>query len=354
MSARASNICVKTSANAALRRAWRLPVLIAAFSAADCSVISHKAKSSLGRQPTAAEDAQFWVEPSDLARRDLFHGVGGDKHAPDPSATYRFVSKKSGTSPGYTVLDPKGVEWSVKLGPEGQAEVTVSRLLWAIGYHQPPVYYLAGWTLAGGPTPGQQSAGRFRPDLAAWKEAGPWSWYRNPFVETQPFRGLIVFMRIVNNWDLLNRNNMVYELADTRGGDRRLHVVKDLGASFGKTQLFPHQGSKNVLEEFERQDFIKKVEAGEVSFDDVGRRHRGLYESISPSDVRWACERLSRLSPKQWTEAFRVGGYREQESERFIRKIQEKIRRGLALPDTARALSLWDRGGERQVPNARP
>ena len=309
-------------------RRWAF-ALLSVFAAVGCA---HSAHSTLNRQVTSTELAQFWVEPVDLASRDLFHGVGGEKLAPDPSATYTFVKEKKGTSPGYTVRDARGLEWSVKLGPEGQSEVVVSRLLWAIGYPQPPVYYLDGWTLAGGPAPGRQSGGRFRPELESWKERGPWSWYRNPFAATQAYRGLIVFMRIVNNWDLLNRNNMIYDVADAPGGGRRLYVVRDLGASFGKTQFLPHQGSKNVLEDFERQDFIKQVEGGEVSFDDVGRRHRGLYENISPADVRWTCELLSRLTPAQWTDAFRAAGYSPQESERFVKKIDEKIRQGLALP----------------------
>ena len=31
-----------------------------------------------------------------------------------------------------------------------QAEVTASRLVWALGFHQPAVYFLEKWTLAGG------------------------------------------------------------------------------------------------------------------------------------------------------------------------------------------------------------
>lgn len=303
-------------------------VAVAALVSLACS--THRVQSTLQRPLTSSEMAQLWVEPTDLQDRDLFHGPGGSKMAPDPSAPYQFVKEKKGKSPGYTVRDPKGGEWSVKMGPEGSAEVTVSRLLWAIGYHQPPVYFVERWTLAGGPAPGSQTGGRFRPELRAWKEVGPWSWYRNPFAETRPHRGLVVFMRIVNNWDLLNRNNLIYDVDDARVGGR-IYVVKDLGASFGKTQFLPHQGSKNVLEDFERQDYIKQVEGGEVSFDDVGRRHRGLYENISPADVRWASELLSRLSERQWKDAFRAGGYSPEESERFIRKIREKIAEGLAL-----------------------
>ena len=45
--------------------------------------------------------------------------------------------------------DDTGLEWSVKLGPEAQSEVVSSRILWAIGFHQPPTYYVERWSLTG-------------------------------------------------------------------------------------------------------------------------------------------------------------------------------------------------------------
>ena len=42
---------------------------------------------------------------------------------------------------------PTACEWSAKIGPEAQTEVVVSRILWGLGYHQPPIYYLPSWTL---------------------------------------------------------------------------------------------------------------------------------------------------------------------------------------------------------------
>lgn len=41
--------------------------------------------------------------------------------------------------------------------------MVASRLLSAVGYRQPPVYYLPSWTLSGGPSPGSQTEARFRP-----------------------------------------------------------------------------------------------------------------------------------------------------------------------------------------------
>jgi hypothetical protein len=47
--------------------------------------------------------------------------------------------------------------------------------------------------------------------------------------------------------------------------------------------------------------------------------------------VRWTCERLDRLGAKQWQDAFRAAGYKDDEAARFIRKIREKVAAGLAL-----------------------
>ena len=67
-----------------------------------------------------------------------------------------------------TVVDPQGREWSVKqpypggLDDEAPVEVALSRLLSAIGYHQPPVYYLPTFTLKDDWGTHVEPGGRFR------------------------------------------------------------------------------------------------------------------------------------------------------------------------------------------------
>jgi hypothetical protein len=143
----------------------------------------------------------------------------------------------------------------------------------------------------------------------------------------------------VNNWDLLDRNNAIYEFEEPAEGARRWYVVKDLGASLGKTSgagpLSGRQGSKNDVEDFEKQDFIKGVDGGRVRFDDVGILHRELYRNVTVADVRWICERLNRLTPGQWNDAFRAARYPDDVAQRYIRKLQEKIAYGLSLPPGA-------------------
>jgi hypothetical protein len=89
--------------------------------------------------------AQLRVDPGNRPR-DLFWGIGGKQHAPPPDATYTLKAKdETGFSVSYDVIGPDGVEWSAKIGPEAQTEVVVSRILWGLGYHQPPIYYVQSW-----------------------------------------------------------------------------------------------------------------------------------------------------------------------------------------------------------------
>ena len=64
-----------------------------------------------------------------------------------------------------------------------------------------------------------------------------WSWYENPFVSTQAFKGLVVANLVLNNWDWKTSNNKVYDVSSADGSARRVYVVRDLGASLGKTTL---------------------------------------------------------------------------------------------------------------------
>lgn len=314
-------------------------IAMSAFTAVSCV---RAVPRLVTENPSAVDVAQLWEEPLDLASRDLFHGSGGTALAPDVATPFTFVSEdRGGYSLGYDVRDPGGRLWSVKLGPEAQTEVVVSRVLWAIGYHQPPTYYLASWMLVGGQS-GTQPGGRFRPDQPDRKSVGTWFWYENDFVSTQPFKGLIVANLLLNNWDWKTSNNRVYEVEESGGGrPRRLLIVRDLGASLGRTSLSPmlrpfrieafKQGSRNDIDGFESQGFIEKVTGDRVSFHYRGI-HGVLLNTLSPRDVVWACELMSRLSNAQWNDAFRAASYSPEESRRYVTKIKSKIAEGLGLP----------------------
>jgi hypothetical protein len=301
-----------------------------ALACAGC--ISAPLRSTLLRPPTPIEAAELWEEPHDLAARNLFDGPWKTDLAPNPAAIYTFVSQKTvGISPGFAVTDEHGTEWSVKQGLETRVEVVTSRVLSAVGYHQPPVYYLAKWTIAGGPSPGGQPEGRFRPKHSVLKDGGEWSWQENPFVGTRPFNGLRVLMLILNESDLKNSNNSLYAVKGTGSGADAPHqwyVVRDIGTALGETgRLNP---KRNDPELFERNRFITGFKKGEVQFNYRGR-HQELADHISPEDVRWMCDLLGQLSLEQWQDAFRAGGYDEATAARFIARIRGKIAEGQAV-----------------------
>jgi len=211
----------------------------------------------------------------------LYWGIGGRRRAPQPAAAFKFESlDTSGFSSSYDVADPEGISWSAKIGPEAQTEVVLSRVLWGIGYHQPPVYYLPTWRLE-----------------------------RNGKQKTIS-------------------NNSLYVPKTPWDGARQWFVVRDLGASPGKTgKINPR---RNWLEGFEQRGFITAVHGNEVSFDYQGR-HQELISMIHPADVQWAARHLGRLTNDQWRDAFRAANYSDGESSRFIHRLKEKIDDGLAL-----------------------
>ena len=268
--------------------------------------------------------AQLWVDPGDTPR-DLRWGIGGRALAPPPDALYALEGRDdSGFSQSYDVTAPDGVEWSAKVGPEAQTEVVVSRILWGLGYHQPPVYYLPSWTFVD--ERGRRrlaTEARFRPKLSRLERSGEgWPWAGNPFTGAVEMRGLLVVLLMLNSTDLKDSNNSVYELEEPWDG-----------AALGETgTLYP---KRNWLEGFERSRFITRVTEDSVAFDYEGR-HRHLLSTLRPGDVRWAAARMNRLTDRQLRDAFRAGNYAAPIAERFIRRIRARIADGLALRATPR------------------
>ena len=293
-----------------------------------CSTL--KIQSTLDSPPTSEQLAQLWIQPE--GTRDLFHGVGGKKLAPDPAATYTVIEiKRGGFSRGYTVTDPDDREWSAKFPPEANTEVTASRLHWGIGYHQPPIYLLSNWTAEKATSPNPQLPARFRekkPELHGLDAGDPWSYYQNPFVGTRQLNGLLALQAMLGNSDLKDAQNVIYKLDKPFEGASTWYVARDLGQTFGRTGVL--EAPRGDIEVFEETPYIRGVENGTVRFDYRGR-HKALFENIRPADVRWLCERLNRLSDQQWQDAFRAGGFADADAARFIRRMKQKIAEGLAL-----------------------
>jgi hypothetical protein len=289
--------------------------------------------------PSEATIAELWQRPQNLSSRDLFYGPWGETLAPDARVMYTFVkAKQQGTNPGVTVTDSLGREWHVKQPPhnqegaEGPVEVVLSRVLSAIGYHQPPVYFLPSFTMVDASGSHSEPGGRFRLHDKTLKDTGTWSWQRNPFVGTRPYQGLLVVLMIFDSSDLKNANNTLYELKTPRDEVQRWFVVRDLGTALGETgRLKPKRDDPSL---FEDNRFIIGVRDGFVQFDYHGWHMELIRNRIAPDDVAWACQLLSGLTDRQWHDAFRAAGYEPAIADRFIRLLQGRIAAGMRLSAT--------------------
>ena len=278
--------------------------------------------------------AQLWSEPADIAARDLFHGPGGPDLEPVPNSIFTFIAKDdSGFSPGYDVRDIPGTKWSVKYGPEAQSEVVASRIVWALGYHQPPIYHVAQLASHRRRHPSRCGSGRALPARAAGVAAqgklvlGPES-VRGDAAVSRPHRTDARPEQLGPP----RREHRPLRSRRARPRARTVYVVRDLGAALGRTKRPPTSSVRNDIESFERQGFIKGVtKDGYVRLDDTHWRHEKLYDAITPEDVRWTCDRLRRLSPRQWADAFRAARYDPALADRFIRRLQEKVQMGSVL-----------------------
>jgi len=282
--------------------------------------------------PWDAPLASLWERQANLADRDLLYGPWGAEYQPDPRAEYTFVRpKQGGVNPGVVVTDPLGREWHVKQAPEGDrgdegpAEVVVSRVLSAVGYHQPPVYFLRSFTLRDESGTHVKPGGRFRLHHASLKARGEWAWQQNPFVGMRPYQGLLAILLMFNASDLKNSNNTLYDV-ERAGVRSQWYVVRDLGCALGETgRVAP---KRNNLDRFARTQYVGGVDRGFVVFDYHGFHQEIIRDRITPDDVGWASDLVSGLTERQWQDAFRAGGYDAGTSARFIAALQARIGQG--------------------------
>ena len=302
---------------------------------------------------TTVAQPVLWREPVDLQSRDLFYGIGGKQHAPAAS-TYKFIKEDlDGSNPKYLVRDASGAKWKIKVGPEAKPEVTATRLVWSVGYFTDEDYFLAEVRVLDLPAHlhrGQKlfaSDGTVR-DVRLKREEkdqakeGAWKWKHDPFTHTREFNGLRVLMALINNWDVKDENNLLYEKADGATGDREeVYEVKDLGASFGTSGFVRGERSKGNLQSYRNSKFITETTADYVSFAAPARpslavlanpmryvyrtRLRWVGRKIPRGDVKWIASVLARLSPDQIRQAFRAAGFSDQEVEGFAGIIENRI-----------------------------
>jgi hypothetical protein len=323
-----------------------------------CTTIGTDARADLGAQkdPQAAprkqskEKAQesyaeeevqgsvvMWEDPGDLEKRDLFYGIGGKKGAPDLSAKFTFVQRK--TSGGHwkkiIVEDDRDRRWVVKFGPEARPETVASRLVWAVGYHTDQDYFVKRAHIEGYGDDAICDV-RFERDNDGFKKVERWSWDSNPFVGTRELDGLKVLMALLNNFDLKTLNNKIVRPSKKKGGEatQLIYYVSDLGATLGSTgkwftslPLFGElpAGTQGKPKDFVEHRFIADVSHGLVSFHNKRQRASRALEGVRVENARWMGNLLARLSDKQLSDAFRAGGFDEAETAVYLRAMRDRI-----------------------------
>jgi hypothetical protein len=329
-----------------MRRSLWLFILFATAASWSCAASLSAHKTDQQTRGDTSLRAVIWRDPGRVASLNLLYGSGGRQHAPDPKGRFTFLKEDAlATSPKFDVVDRQGVEWKVKLGEEPQSETAAARFLWAAGYFVDEDYYLPQFTVTGAPKlhrgeefispEGTIRGARLERKLKDTEKRGSWDWFENPFANTRELNGLRIMMALLNNWDLKDVNNSIYET----GGQRR-YVVTDLGASFGNTGNTLTR-SKSAPQEYADSKFVEKTTSATVDFvlhsrpffltaiDVPNYQMRTRIEAITKliprADAKWLGRRLSMLSDAQIGDGFRAGGYTSAEVAIYARAVRQRI-----------------------------
>ena len=291
----------------------------------------------------AGRTAVIWHDRGDIAALDLVGGPGGKDHG--PGHDLRFIAESpGGTSPKFEVEDERGIRWKVKLGEEAKSETAATRLLWAAGYvvdedyYRPEIRVLGLTSLARGQefvSPDGIVTGARLERQDGRETSTTWSWYENPFIGRREFNGLRMMMALINNWDLKDANNRVF---DTAGGGE--YGITDLGATFGRTGNSITR-SKGVPKDYAGTRFIDEVTPTHVDFVMQSRpffplvfhlpsyrsrtRMESIVKQIPIADARWIGIRLGRLSPDQIRDCFRAAGFSPADVEVYEDVVTRRI-----------------------------
>jgi hypothetical protein len=168
------------------------------------------------------------------------------------------------------------------------------------------------------------------------KKIGNWSWFKNPLVGTKELNGLKIMMALMNNWDLKEINNAIYEGS---GGETH-YAVSDLGATFGQTGSALVR-SRSSLRDYRGTRFIQKVKREQVDFYLSSRpfvltafdvpyyvtrtRMQTVVKHIPRAHAKWMGQLLGQLSAEQIRDCFRAAGYSADEVEGFAKVVQGRI-----------------------------
>jgi hypothetical protein len=294
---------------------------------------------------TPVPSAALWRDRGNTESLNLLYGAGGKEH--QPSGKFTFVKEdKQGTAPKFEVVDEQGVRWKVKLGEETQSETAATRLVWAAGYFTDEDYYLPELRVENMArldrghkfisADGVVRGVRLERSVKGQKKAGNWSWFKNPYLGSKEFDGLRIMMALLNNWDLKEVNNAIYE----ETGEEPRYVISDLGATFGKTGN-PLVRSKSNLRDYRATKFIQKARSEDVDFYLSSRsffltvfdlpnyitrtKMQRVAKHIPRTHAQWLGHVLGRLSAEQIRDCFRAAGYSADDVEAYAKVVQGRI-----------------------------
>ena len=283
-------------------------------------------------QPKAQQQEKkvvLWKDPGNIAALDLLQGKGAPERA--PKGRFTFLKEDSGgVQPKIDVRDASGREWDVKFGEEVHAEIAANRLVWALGYVAEEIYFVPNGTITGMTEPGKfkefvardgtfsRASFRLRGDGSKRAEER-WTFEKNPFVDTPELSGLAILMTMLCNWDIQGPRNNRILMVD---GEEH-YIVSDLGSTFGKMGAFPVPRSKWNLEDFKKEEFIEKVDNGQVDLDYEGY---GGINKVPVEHARWFSRLASQLTDEQLRAAIKASGASDAEIAGFAR-LREKIAR---------------------------
>jgi hypothetical protein len=270
-----------------------------------------KDKKDKGEKKVYTGTPVMWRDPADIASRNLILGAGGEEMKPDISKITYIEDKTGGYSKKYRVRDAKGNEWIAKIGKEAQPDTAANRLLWALGYETEIAYLVPHLKIEG---KGDFENVRLEARPADVKRTGNWMWENNPFMDKPEFKGLKIFMVMINNWDMKDDNNEILAHKGDTTGELR-YIISDLGGSFGKTGGFISR-SRNKPDDYVKAEFIKKVNGDVIDFH-YGGKNQKLFENITVADARWLSALLKQLSDEQIKDAFRAANYPTEDVERL-------------------------------------
>ena len=223
----------------------------------------------------------------------------------------------------------------------------MSRILWAIGFHQVPTSS-ARWSDRLGGTSNRTRRVRLASGRTAMHEVERGRRYENEFADTQPFKGLLA-----NVLDELGRGRASLQhdandgagRPDTRAPPRR---PDDLGAVAREAgdpkspRVLAMRGDRRGIAQRHAEDFEEQGSSSASKATRCEFFYRGIHQSLrslTKGDVVWTCAAAVAPSDSQWHDAFAPPAIRD-DTGRYIAEIKEKIARRPMLDQGLESISV--------------